>query len=183
MPAQNPLKEQFAKLGFRGGLFSGSVVGLAIEKLDPNAVIHAAVEGVYYEAGQPRGMSILSALNESLVLVGTRGRNTFVEHYPYNKIGSVRFADDRSLFLQAPSVVVTGSGVDVTLSSVDRTKAQFFVDTVTRLMTMPSKESTEQGNEDGKDLVSQLERLARLREQGILTEAEFQKMKRKIVDG
>ena len=47
----------------------------------------------------------------------------------------------------------------------------------------PPRVQTAGAGERGGDTISQLERLARLRDQGVLTEAEFQSQKQRILSG
>ena len=149
-------------------------------------VVERIVQGLY-----GKGNGILVATNKRLVfvdkglIVGLR-----VEDFPYDKISSIQYETG----LLFGKLIIFTSGNRATIEQVDKKQCRDFGDYVrariTQVKDSHSAGSTTQhvasnnsGGTSTGNVVEQLEKLAHLKTQGILTEEEFQQQKRKILNG
>lgn len=91
-----------------------------------------------------------------------------VEDFPLDKISSIQYETE----LLSAKITVFTSGNHKEIKSVNKDMGREFVDYVRNKTTKPS-----QVNKVSDDVISQLERLANLREKGVLTEDEFNQQK------
>ena len=133
--------------------------------------------------------------NHSGVLVATNSRVIFidkrllgglhVEDFPYDKISSIQY----STGLVMGKITIFTSGNRAVIENVEKSKVRDFCDYVRARISAPTKpayaqeESNQQTSKEStaKSVVKELRELAKLKEEGILTEEEFQEMKRKIL--
>jgi hypothetical protein len=130
------------------------------------------------------GIGILVATNKRLVFAdkglvfGLR-----VEDFPYDKISSIQY----STGLLLGKLTIFTSGNKAVIDNVDKKRVRIFGDFVRNKISSkdtvetPSKQSQQKADTSSDDIVSKLERLAKLKEQRILTEEEFTQQKQKIL--
>ncbi|HET7657513.1 MAG TPA: PH domain-containing protein [Bacillales bacterium] len=123
---------------------------------------------------------VLAATGHRLVFVrkGLFSSETYFEDFPYEKIQSIHYKMARPT--HTLSVVTLGRTVDLTGIPTDE---EVLIDLVKFIQKKIEDFSTStSSNPSQADWVSQLEKLAKLKEQGILSEEEFQEQKDKLLD-
>jgi hypothetical protein len=102
-----------------------------------------------------------------------------VEDFPYDKISSIQYQTGWT----GGTITIFASGNKVEIKNVLKDQCKSFADSV-RARISPTTESVQAPSPPQQrepDLVDQLERLGKLKEQGILTEEEFTAQKAKIL--
>lgn len=128
------------------------------------------------------GNGILVATNRRLVFVDKGFLfGLKVEDFPYDKISSIQYETG---ILMGKLTIFT-SGNKAIIDNVIKAKVRVFGDSVRAKISAP-KETTTQTTpvavaQHPIDVADQLERLAKLKEQGILSEEEFTQQKKKIL--
>lgn len=146
-----------------------------LERLGPQL---AADELVYRLIFGMDGLSpsCFAATQSRVVLVAKNTLSFFnpwsVASFPYEKLSSASVAN----VLIGSSVRLNVMAQEVTLSMVAEPYATEFVNFVMGKTSSKTPSATQP-----IDVVGQLERLAKLKEQGVLTEEEFQGQKRKLL--
>lgn len=124
---------------------------------------------------------ILVATNKRVIFVDKSLLGSLrVEDFPYDKISSIQY----KVGVMFGKMTIFSSGNKAVISQVDKKLARVFGDYVRAKITsktehssVPNSESKSQDN----DVISKLERLADLKEKGILSEEEFIAQKKKIL--
>lgn len=138
--------------------------------------IERLVQGVYNS-----GLGILVATNKRLIFID-KGLvyGLKVEDFPYDKITSIQYKTG----LLMGEITIFASGNKADISQIEKKRTRNFAEYVRARITA-SKEHASMPLlplKEKEDVIIQLERLARLKEQGILTEEEFMEQKRKILE-
>jgi hypothetical protein len=142
--------------------------------------IERLVQGSYSGAGT----GLLVSTNKRLVFVDKGMTKLKVEDFPYDKISSIQYKTGMML----GEITIYSSGNKAEIKNVDKGQCRNFAESVRARVTATTehasyKEPAGQAADAGGDVVSQIERLGRLREQGLLTDEEFQAQKQKILAG
>lgn len=139
------------------------------------------IQGTYND-----GIGILVATNKRLVFID---KGLFyglkVEDFPYDKISSIQYETG----LVFGKLTIFTSGNKAVITDVTKSKVRSFGDEVRARISnlsningqtpvIPQQNNSEHTN----NLLNQLERLAKLKDQGILTEEEFLSQKKKILN-
>ena len=126
---------------------------------------------------------LLVATSKRLIFIdkGFFGKLT-VEEFPFDKISSIQYQAG----LLLGTITIFASGNKAEIENVDKKRVKAFGNYLrTRISDIGTKDAGSQSpmpnNAQQDDTISQLERLAALKEQGILTEDEFQKQKQAIL--
>ncbi len=144
-----------------------------------NENVENLIQGTYNN-----GNGILVATNTRLIFID-KGLvfGLKVEDFPYDKISSIQY----STGLLLGKLTIFASGNKAVIDNVDKQRVRIFGDVVRNKIS--SKDTVEtptnqsqQKKDNSDDVVSKLERLAKLKEQGILTEEEFNQQKLKILE-
>ena len=138
--------------------------------------IHDMVEG---RSGGRKG--ILISTNERLIFVdkGMLGRLR-VEDFPNDKVTSIQH--DSGWSTMVAKITVSVGGNEAEISHVPKKAAQVFCQGVRSRISAGKAAASGPGPVTAQsDMVTQLERLAKLRESGALTDEEFQAQKQKIL--
>jgi hypothetical protein len=98
-----------------------------------------------------------------------------VEGFPLNKINSIQY--ETSLMLG--TIKIHTSGRIVEIDGVGKHYARKFCETVTSFMSRPKQESISSSE---PTVLDQLEQLGKLKENGVLTEEEFNEQKKKLLE-
>ena len=139
--------------------------------------IHDVVQGSY-----DSGLGILVSTDRRLIFVN-KGMiyGLKVEDFPNDKITSIQY-ETKLLF---GSITIFASGNKAVVKDVDKNQARTFAERVRARLAAGSFPATEQPSPSGgpteNDMAGQLEKLAALKEKGILTEEEFTAKKKQIL--
>lgn len=189
MASREEIERQLDRLGVGGKLRGRREMDELPNILWEDEVLEKLVQGKYNNNG-----GILVATNKRLIfidkaLLGSRLR---VEDFPYDKLTSIQY-DTGSFFSDASTlepdrratITIFASGNKAEIKHVHKEQVQGFCDYVrARTSGIAEHASAPQAAASGggaPDVVSQLERLARLKEQGMLTDEEFQGEKKKLL--
>lgn len=132
------------------------------------------------------GNGILVATNSRLIFID-KGLvfGLKVEDFPLDKITSIQY----STGLMFGKLTIFASGNKAVIDNCEKVRVRKFGDNIRNKITAksnpepaPSNSSTNNDSQGQDDVVSKLERLAKLKEQGILTEQEFLDQKKKILE-
>jgi Bacterial PH domain/Short C-terminal domain len=133
------------------------------------------------------GTGVLVATNKRLVFVDKGMMKLRVEDFPYDKITSIQYKTG----MMMGELTIFASGNKAEIENLDKKQCRNFAETVRARITAASEHASykepasqaaaAQPADAGGDVVSQIERLGRLREQGLLTDEEFQAQKEKIL--
>jgi hypothetical protein len=142
--------------------------------------VERLVQGTY------GGMGILVATNKRLIFVDKGIAKLRVEDFPYDKITSIQYKTGWTL----GEITVFASGNKAEIKNVAKDQCKLFADSVRARITAASPHASAPGapitpapSVSGGDVVDQLERLAKLKEQGILSEEEFAAQKQRVLNG
>jgi len=128
------------------------------------------------------GNGILVATNRRLVFVDKGFLfGLKVEDFPYDKISSIQYETG---ILMGKLTIFT-SGNKAIIDNVIKAKVRVFGDSVRAKISAPKEIASQIApivvSQQPIDIADQLERLAKLKEQGILTDEEFAQQKKKIL--
>jgi hypothetical protein len=134
-----------------------------------------------------RGTGILVATNKRLVFVDKGMASLRVEDFPYGKITSIQYR----LGFAGGTLTIFASGNKAEIEHVPKEQCKAFGDFVRARITGVTDHASAPVAEppqvaaamSGDDVVDKLERLGKLKEQGILTDDEFQAQKQRILGG
>ena len=143
-----------------------------------NENVENLIQGMYNN-----GNGILVATNKRLIFID-KGLvfGLKVEDFPYDKISSIQY----STGLLLGKLTIFASGNKAVIDNVEKKRVRIFGDFVRNKISSKNTVETptnqsQQKTDTSDDIVSKLERLAKLKEQGILTEKEFIQQKQKIL--
>ncbi|GGE17606.1 hypothetical protein GCM10011571_19150 [Marinithermofilum abyssi] len=154
----------------------GRVLGRReINELPRILLEHEHIEGLVYGRYRNRH-GVVVATDQRLIFLEKGLISLFVESFDYNQITSLRF--ETGLLFGAVEIISIGS--EGRISGVDKTQILPFVEKIRRHLKQKVEE-VKQGSGDSDDYLDELERLARLKEQGILTHDELNEQKKRIL--
>ena len=144
--------------------------------LAEDEIIENILSGIY---SNRRG--ILVATNRRLIFVdkGIMG-GVKVKDFSYEKISSIQYKT--GMFLG--EITIFSSGNDANISHIDKDVARSFGDFVRARISSPKPPPAITSDVDSPtqdDVIIKLERLAKLKEQGVLDDREFQEQKRRML--
>lgn len=132
------------------------------------------------------GMGVLVATNKRLVFVDKGLISLRVEDFPYKNVSSIQY--QTGMVFGKITIFTSGNKADI--DQIDKKQAKDFAEYVrNRISNYETKEAPVDSTvsttpvQSGEDFISQLERLATLKEKGILSEEEFQSQKQRILAG
>ena len=178
MPTLEQIKAQIKSIDGLSKFLGKREINELPDILWENESVENLIQGMYNN-----GNGILVATNKRLVFID-KGLvfGLKVEDFPYDKISSIQY----STGLLLGKLTIFTSGNKAVIDNVDKKRVRIFGDFVRNKISSkdtvetPSKQS-QQKADTSDDIVSKLERLAKLKEQGILTEEEFTQQKQKIL--
>ena len=143
--------------------------------ISPDEKLENIVQGWYKNAP-----GILIATNKRLVFVDKNLLgNIRIEDFPFGKITSIQYETANAW--ERGSITIYASGNNAKIKNIPDEQVRPFGDFVRDKIAGYEPSLSSQSGIVPNDPVSQLERLAKLREQGIINEEEFQEQKRKIL--
>ena len=176
MPSLEEVKSQIEHLGGATKLLGFKEIKELPKILWEDEQVEKLVQGRY-----GKGIGILVATNKRLIFVdkgliyGLR-----VEDFPYDKISSIQY--ETGLVYGEIKIFASGNKADI--EHVNKKHAKNFAEYVRARISgvkehASAPEDPAQASSD--DVITQLERLAKLKEQGILSEDEFLVQKENIL--
>ena len=115
-------------------------------------------------------------------LFGNKRKVRTVVSFPLNTLMSVEYEQSHGLFSVIYILITSFQGKNKYQVMDRKTNYQGFIEDVKRLVSSPKKsEPVQNYSENSQDLLSQLERLVKLKEQGLITNDEFAKAKEKLL--
>ncbi len=125
------------------------------------------------------GIGIVVATNRRIIFINKGLLSCQVEDFAYNKISSIQCNQG----IMLGTLVIYAAGNRACIDNMGKTDAQYFADYVRAKISQDNNMQIPQTQQNSvnQDIVSQLERLAKLKEQGILTEEEFMQQKAKLL--
>ena len=179
MPTLEEVKEQIKSIDGLSKFLGRREIKELPDILWENENVENMVQGFY-----KNGNGILVATNTRLIFVD-KGLlyGLDVEDFQYNKISSIQY----STGLLLGKLTIFSSGNKAVIDNVDKKRVRVFGDFVRNKISSKEKEVKIEkvGCQDNMkvDIVSQLEKLAKLKKDGILTEDEFLQQKKNILKG
>lgn len=173
MPNLEQIKEQIKNIDGVSKLLGRKEIKQLPTILWENELIEKLVQGTYNN-----GTGILVATNKRLVFVD---KGTFfglrVEDFPYDKITSIQYKTG----LLLGKITIFASGNRAEIINVDKQQTRNFSDYV-RARISSSVDHASMPKSSSEDVITQLEKLAKFKDQGILSEEEFIDQKKKILN-
>jgi hypothetical protein len=126
---------------------------------------------------------ILVATNKRLIFLDKGIFSLKVEDFPYDKISSLQYAS--GLLLGGIEVYASGNKAEIKNIAKDQVKpfCEYIRARITKASPHASMSKAPAATSgDGNSVIDQIERLAKLKKQGILTEEEFKDQKQKILN-
>jgi Bacterial PH domain/Short C-terminal domain len=179
MPTLEEIRDQIGHLPGGKGFLGRKEVKQLPSILWEDEAIESIIRGFY-----ANGTGILIATNKRLVFVDKGITSLRVEDFPYDKITSIQY----HLGIAGGTLTIFASGNKADIQHVPKDQCKAFGDFVrARTTGVTQHQSATPPASDVPasplvgDMLDQLERLGRLKEQGVLTEDEFQAQKAKIL--
>lgn len=174
MTTLNEIKEQIKNMDTGSKFLGMKEIKALPDILWEDEKLEKMVQGFY-----EKGNGILVATNKRLIFVdkgliyGLR-----VEDFPYEKISSIQYETGMLM----GKIIIFASGNKAEIKQVVKAQAKNFGDYVrARISKVQEHVGIEKQNTNNDDMTSQLEKLAELKEKGILTEEEFSAKKKSIL--
>lgn len=132
------------------------------------------VQGMYNNAS-----GLLVATNKRLIFIDKGLFSLKVEDFPYDKITSIQYST--GLLMGAIEIYASGNKAEIKGVSKDQVKpfAEYVRARITAPRSHASYEAATKAATD--DVITQIEKLAKLKEQGIITEDEFVTKKQNLL--
>jgi hypothetical protein len=174
MPTLEEVREQVGHLDGASKLLGRKEIKELPKVLWKDEAIEQMVQGMYGE-----GLGVLVATNKRLVFVDKGMLRMRVEDFPYDRISSIEYTTGMLM----GSVIIYASGNKSEIKHVAKDQCQAFANYVRARTTAPSEHASAPVTAGSPPAVEQLERLAKLRDSGVLTPDEFEAEKRKVLAG
>ena len=179
MPSYEEIKKQIESSGINLSLLPSKELKALQDILWEDEIVEDAIRGLY---NSRNGM--LAATNKRLIFLdkGTLW-GLKVEDFPYDKVSSIQY----STVMISVEVTIFTSGNKAKIDMVAKSECARFAEHVRARITGVSKNqakiSAEKNYSSNQgDLLEKLERLAKLKNDGILTENEFIIAKKKLLE-
>lgn len=132
------------------------------------------VQGTYNN-----GNGLLVATNKRLIFIDKGIFSLKVEDFPYDKITSIQYTTG----LLMGGIEIYASGNKAEIKNVPKDQVRTFAEYVRARITAPKPPATQSAAQTKQqdDILAQIEKLGKLKEQGIITEEEFVAKKKEIL--
>lgn len=181
MPTLDEIRSQIAGLDGVSRLLGRKEIKELPKILWGDEQVERIVQGFY-----GGGTGVLVATNKRLIFVD-KGLlyGLKVEDFPYDKVSSIQYETG----LMFGSITIYTSGNKAVIEHVEKQQARAFGEFARARTTARTRSAAFTGpaphaassNPAGDDVVSRLERLAQLRDRGVLSEQEFAEQKQRIL--
>lgn len=174
MPTLNQVQEKVKKIGVANAIFGRREIKALPDILWDNENIENIVQGFYKS-----GNGILVATDRRLVFV-SKGMiyGLDVEDFPYEKITSVQYKT--GLLMGRITIFASGNKADI--SNIEKKSAKNFGDYIQAKLNRKDEVKSISSTTGNINPVAELEKLAALKHQGLLSDDEFSEMKRRILN-
>ena len=175
MPTLDEINEQLKNLDGVQKLFGKKEIKELPNILWEDEKLEKLVQGVYNN-----GQGILIATNKRLIFID---KGFFwglkVEEFPYDKISSIQY-ETGMIF---GKITIFASGNKAEIEQLFKDSCRSFCDYVRARISSPVEHASKKASSSAVeyDIVSQLEGFAKLRDQGILTQEEFDAKKKQLL--
>lgn len=178
MPTKEQVIEKIKNLNGASRFFGKWEINELPKLLWENEEIMRLSDGFYNE-----GIGIVVATNRRIIFINKGLLSCQVEDFAYDKISSIQC--NKGMIMGTLVIYTTGNRACI--DNMGKEDAQYFADYVRARISQENQSSQYtqtqvQSQTNTEDIVSQLERLAKLKEQGILSEEEFAQQKTKILN-
>ncbi|WP_438351580.1 PH domain-containing protein [Paenibacillus sp. FA6] len=136
--------------------------------------IEAIAKGRYSK--QP---GLIIATDKRVILIFKILFNSKIEDFPYEKITSVQY--EKKSFLKLGEITILGFGNTAVIDNMDNKHAQVISDFIRNKVISAKTPESNQAAPTNNDVLSQLERLGKLKEQNLITDEEFGEQKKKLL--
>lgn len=176
MPTLQEINEQIKNLDGFSRFFGKMEIKELPKILWEDEKIEKLVQGTY-----DKDMGILVATNKRLIFINKGIFKLKVEDFPYDKISSIQY----EMKLLFGEITIYTSGNRAEIEQIQKDHVRSFCEYVRARITSITEHKSSKPETIYKsshdDIIEKLERLATLKEQGILTEEEFVEQKKRIL--
>lgn len=175
MPTLEQIQEQIKNLDGVSKLFGRKEIlelpGILWEDED----VERLVQGLYNN-----GNGVLVGTNKRLIFIDKGVFKLKVEDFPYDKISSIQYETG----MVFGKITIFTSGNRAEIKQIEKSQARKFAEGVRARISVPQKNVNslkEVAVTVDDDVVSKLERLAKLKNDGIISEEEFRTQKSRLL--
>lgn len=175
MPSLEEVKQQLSALDAWSARLGRKEITELPKILWEGEQIRGAIQGAYNNR-----LGLLVATDRRLIFIDKGWVSLKVEDFPYDKISSIQY----QLGWVFGEITVFASGNRAEIKQLAKDQTRPFAEKVRNMISggQISQKSEHIVESAPADFVSQLEKLAKLRDQGILTEVEFSDQKRLVLE-
>ena len=173
MPTLDDVKKQLEDLDKVAAFLGRKEIKELPSILQEDEKLGALIQGMYNN-----GNGVLVCTDRRLIFID-KGLvyGLKVKEFPLDKISSVSYTTG----LIFGKFTITSKD-DAVISQVDKNQIRAFAEHVTNKLNSKKTESSDNTGSEDDDVVSKLERLAALKEKGVLTDEEFLEQKTRILN-
>lgn len=173
MPNLREVKEQIQHIDALSKFLGWKEINILPQVLWEDEKIEGLIQGWYQDKA-----GVLVATDRRLIFVDKGWLfGMHVEDFPYDKVTSVQY-DQGVIFGR---VTIFAAGNQAIIEKVNNAAARAFANRIRTKMIPPKEDDKKDEKKDKDEVISKLERLAILRQSGILSEQEFIDQKKKIL--
>jgi len=176
MPSVDDVKDTINKLGMKSAWVVKQEIAALPSILWEDEAIAGAIQGHYNDRA-----GLLVATQRRLIFIDKGWASLRVEDFPYDKITSIQY----STGMVFGEIIIFASGNKARITQLAKAETVAFADLarnhVNRLSAPPQAAAPTGPSSSAEQRISMLERLATLRQQGILSDAEFEAQKANIL--
>jgi len=176
MSSEDAIQQAISKLSGTEKFFGRREIKELPKILWEDELPERVVQGLYNNSN-----GILVATNKRLIFIDKGIFSLKVEDFPYDKMSSIQYR----VGLLWGEIIIFTSGNKAEIKQVLKGSVRDFADYVRARITSPIQHASvpvgQVSQSNTEDVVTQLEKLAKLKEQGILTEEEFQAKKKQLL--
>lgn len=180
MPTLEQVQEQIKKLDSMSSFLARKEIKELPKILQPTENVELLIQGQYNG-----GTGVLVATNSRLIFIDKGFFSLKVEDFGYDKITSVQY----DLGMMFGSLTILASSNKAVIDYMDKTQTRVFGEFVRNKLNTPKNVAPSQIIEKAPEpknkmdaMIEQLEKLAKLKELGIITEEEFIEQKKRLLD-
>lgn len=176
MPSQKEIDDAFRRMSGTEKFLGRREIKELPQILWEDELPEIAIQGLYNNKN-----GLLVATNKRLVFVDKGMFSLTVEDFPYDKVTSLQY--NTGLMFGGLEIYASGNKAEIKQVNKDQVKpfAEYVRARITKAAPHASYTPPSISNSGNDDMISQLERLAKLKEQGILTDDEFLAQKKIIL--
>ena len=177
MPSVDEVKDTMKKLGLSSAWLVKQEIAALPSILWEDEAIVGAIQGQYTDRA-----GLLVASQRRLIFIDKGWASLRVEDFPYDKITSIQY----STGMVFGEIIIFASGTKARITQLAKAETVAFADLARNHVNRRSAPAPQPIGEvapssSAEQWISMLERLAMLRQQGVLSDAEFDAQKAKIL--